>query len=145
YDTPRGPEVQAPHPLEDRRSIEVEVAELRRLLGEPELPTQEVTRWLGAFGLEVVRDGERLRVTTPAYRVDYLHAVDAIEDFAIARGYDRLVPLMPEEFTVGALAPMTRFADLARERMLGLGYEEGIGNLLTSVEKVRERMRLEGH
>ncbi len=142
YETPRGPEVQAPHPLEDRRSVEVEAADLRRLLGEPELPTDDVARWLQAFGLDVSRRGERLRVTTPAYRVDYLHAVDAIEDFAIARGYDRLAPLMPEEFTVGALAPMTRFADLARERMLGLGYEEGIGNILTSLENVRERMRL---
>lgn len=150
YETPRGPEVQAPHPLEDRRSVEVDAAELRRLLGEPDLTTDEVARWLSAFGLDVscptsTAETERLRVTTPAYRVDYLHAVDAIEDFAIARGYDRLVPLMPEEFTVGALAPMTRFADLARERMLGLGYEEAIGNLLTSVERVRERMSLLGH
>lgn len=144
YETPRGPEVQAPHPLDDRRSIELEAGELRRLLGEPALAVEEVERWLAAFGLAVSRQGERLRVTTPPYRVDYLHAVDAIEDFAIARGYEQLQPLMPEEFTVGALAPMTRFADLARERMLGLGYEEGIGNLLTSLEKVRERMRLEG-
>ncbi|MCO5168432.1 MAG: phenylalanine--tRNA ligase subunit beta [Planctomycetes bacterium] len=142
FDTPRGPEVQAPHPLEDRRSIEVEAAEVRRLLGEPDLAADEVARWLDAFGLEVARQGERLRVTTPAYRVDYLHAVDAIEDFAISRGYDRLAPLMPEEFTVGALAPMTVFADVARERMLGLGYEEAIGNLLTSVEEVRARMNL---
>lgn len=144
YDTPRGPEVQAPHPLEDRRAVEVEVAEFRRLLGEPDLPVDEVRRWLGAFGLDVSVSGtgERLRVTTPPYRVDYLHAVDAIEDFAIARGYDALQPLMPEEFTVGALTPLTRFADVARERMLGLGFEEAIGNLLTSVDEVRDRMRL---
>lgn len=145
YDTPRGPEVQAPHPLDDRRSIAVEVSEARRLLGEPDLAADEVVRWLRAFGLEVAHEGERLRVTTPPYRLDYLHPVDAIEDFAISRGYDRLVPLMPEEFTVGALAPMTRFADLARERMLGLGYEEAIGNLLTAEDNVRARMRLEGH
>lgn len=142
FDTPRGPEVQAPHPLEDRRSIELEAAEARRLLGEPDLAADEVARWLAAFGLDVARQGERLRVTTPAYRVDYLHAVDAIEDFAIARGYEALSPLMPEEFTVGALAPMTLFADLARERMLGLGYEEAIGNLLTSVDEVRQKMNL---
>lgn len=150
YDTPRGPEVQAPHPLEDRRAIEVEAAEFRRLLGEPDLSTDELSRWLGAFGLEVsvskTGQGDRLRVATPAYRMDYLHAVDAIEDFAIARGYDALQPLMPEEFTVGALTPGTRFADVARERMLGLGFEEAIGNLLTSVDEVRDRMRLaSGH
>lgn len=146
YDTPRGPEVQAPHQLEDRRAVEVEAGEFRRLLGEPDLSTDEVARWLGAFGLEVSvsteGQGDRLRVATPAYRMDYLHAVDAIEDFAIARGYDAFAPLMPEEFTVGALTPITRFADVARERMLGLGFEEAIGNLLTSVEEVRDRMRL---
>lgn len=142
YASPRGHEVRAPHPLEDRRAVEVEVGEFRRLLGEPDLPADEVVRWLAAFGLFVTRVGDHLRVVTPPYRVDYLHAVDAIEDFAIARGYDKLQPLMPEEFTVGALAPVTTFADLARERMLGLGFEEAIGNILTSVEEVRDRMRL---
>jgi phenylalanyl-tRNA synthetase beta chain len=143
FETPRGVEVQAPHALADRRAVEVPLGEFRRLLGEPGLAQAEVVRWLTAFGLEVVSQGERLRVTTPAYRVDYLHAVDAIEDFAIARGFDALVPLMPEEFTVGALAPMTRFADLARERMLGLGFEEAIGNILTSTDEVRSLMRLD--
>lgn len=143
FTTPRGAEVQAPHPLKDRRAVEVPLAEFRRLLGEPDLTQAEVVRWLSAFGLEVAPQGERLRVTTPAYRVDYLHAVDAIEDFAIARGFDALQPLMPEEFTVGALAPMTRFADVARERMLGLGFEEGIGNILTSTDEVRTVMRLD--
>jgi phenylalanyl-tRNA synthetase beta chain len=140
--TPRGVEVRAPHPLEDRRAVEVPLGEFRRLLGEPELTQGEVARWLAALGLDVTATGDALRVTTPAYRIDYLHGVDAIEDFAISRGYDAFQPLMPEEFTVGALTPATRFQDLARERALGLGFEEAIGNILTSVEEVRARMRL---
>lgn len=140
--TPRGAQVRSPSALADRRSVEVKVSEFGRLLGEPGLAAAEVVRWLRAYGVEVEERGDALRVTTPPYRLDYLHAVDAIEDFAMARGYEKLAPLLPQEFTVGGLDPKTTFADLARERMLGLGFEEGIGNILTSRAEIRTRMRL---
>lgn len=150
YDTERGREVRCPHPLADRRTVDVPLADFRALLGEPELKKDEVVRWLGAYGVAAEphgaarTEGEVLRATAPPWRLDYLHAVDAIEDFAMARGYEAMGPLMPDEFTVGALAPSTTFADVVRERLLGLGFEEGIGNILTAAEEVRRRMRLDG-
>lgn len=143
FDTPRGREVRAPHPLHDRRQVEVAASEFGALLGEPELTTAEIVDRLRHFGLTVTEQGEALAVTTLPYRADYLHAVDAIEDFAISRGYDSFQAKMPEEFTVGGLSALTRFADLLRDRAIGVGFEETIGNLLTSVERVRERMELD--
>ncbi len=152
FDTPRGREVRCPHPLADRRAVTLRLGEVRRLLGEPDLAPDELTRWLRAFGVDVApaqepsagaSEGPAFVVTAPPWRLDYLHEVDAIEDFAVARGYEALTPLMPEDFTVGRLDPRTAFADLARERMLGLGFEEAIGNVLTSPEEVRHRMRLD--
>src|SRR5690606_17815664 len=102
YDTPRGREVLAPHPLPERRTVELPLAELARTLGEPEVAPEEVRACLTRFGLSVAEAGAgALRVTAPAYRNDYLHPVDAIEDFAISRGYDAFEPLLPDEFTVG--------------------------------------------
>lgn len=144
YDTPRGREVLAPHPLPERRTVELSLAELGRTLGEPELAPAEVRACLERFGLSVAEAGAgALRVSAPAYRNDYLHPVDAIEDFAISRGYEAFEPLLPDEFTVGALSEVTRFEDLLRDRAIGCGLEETIGNLLTAEELLRARMQLD--
>lgn len=143
FDTPRGREVIAPHPLAERRTVDLPLADLRRLLGEPALERAEVERCLRAYGVEVAPAGDdALTATIPAWRNDYLHAVDALEDFAISRGYDAFLPLLPEEFTVGGVAPETAFADLLRDRLIGCGFEETIGNILTSAEELRARMQV---
>jgi phenylalanyl-tRNA synthetase beta chain len=147
YDTPRGREVVAPHPLPEKRAVAVPLERFRTLLGEETLGIDEIRNALLAYGLDVRVEGggDYLRVETPPYRVDYLHDVDAVEDFAISRGYDSFAPRMPEEFTVGRLAPSTDLADRARDRMIGYGFEEAIGNILTDSAKVREAMNLAGH
>lgn len=138
-ETARGREVIAPHPLADKRTVQVAPRRFGELLGEPDLAQSEIVSELRRFGVQVEERGEALEVTTLPYRADYLHAVDAIEDFAISRGYDAFEPLLPEEFTVGALSPTTAFADVVRDRMIGVGFEEAIGNILTSVELLRQR------
>ena len=139
YDTPRGRDVRGPHPLEDRRTVEVKISEFARLLGESP-SVDEVQSRLNAFGLGVTASGDSVTVSAPSYRADFLHAVDAIEDYAISRGYDNFEPLLPEDFTVGSAAPETAFADLARDLAIGCGFDEAIGNLLTAIEEVRDKM-----
>jgi len=144
YDTPRGREVVAPHSLPEKRAVALPVERFRSLLGEPSLGIDEIRNALLAYGLDVRLEGggDYLRIEAPPYRVDYLHDVDAVEDFAISRGYASFVPLMPEEFTVGRLAGSTELADRVRDRMIGYGFEEAIANLLTDATKVREAMSL---
>jgi phenylalanyl-tRNA synthetase beta chain len=138
--TKRGREVTSPHPLPEKRVLELFLADFRRLLGEPALTEKDVLAALRAFGLEASASGGTFVVEAAPYRMDYLHAVDAVEDFAIARGYDHFAPLMPEEFTVGRLDARTDFADRARDRMIGYGFEEAICNILTEERILRVAM-----
>ncbi len=64
------------------------------------------------------------RVLIPAYRVDILHQIDLVEDIAIAYGYDKFRPEIPNIFTMGK---ESREADRGRKLSLvlaGLGFLE---------------------
>jgi phenylalanyl-tRNA synthetase beta chain len=79
-------------------------------------------------------------VSTYPYRQDYMHAVDVVEDFVIASGYNSFEPIMPERFTVGHLDPMTLTEDRVRETMIGLGFEEVILNILSNKADFSDRV-----
>ena len=142
FDTPRGRDVIAPHPLPEKRMLALPIERFRTLLGEPEIAADEISSVLERYGLDVRPESDHLRVEAPPYRADYLHEVDAVEDYAISRGYASFGARMPEEFTVGRLQPMTEFVDRARDRMIGYGFEEAISNILTSPRVVRVGVNL---
>lgn len=136
-DTPLGRQLDVPLRLDNK--VEVPLEDFSRLLGEP-VTAPEVADVLGRYGCDVTLAGERLRVQPPPTRADYLHPVDAVEDFAIARGYDSFNPRMPQEFSVGRFHPLAELEDRVRDLLIGLGYEEVISNLLVSRLQVAERM-----
>jgi phenylalanyl-tRNA synthetase beta chain len=142
FDTPRGREVATPHPLPEKRLLSVGLERFRTVLGEPALGADDVRANLRAYGLAVSDEGGRVRVEAPPWRCDYLHEVDAVEDFAISRGYESFTARMPEEFTVGRLASSTDLADRARDRLIGYGFEEAITNILTEERLLRAAMNL---
>jgi phenylalanyl-tRNA synthetase beta chain len=94
------------------------------------------------FGVEHVKEG-CLTVLVPAYRVDVMHPVDLIEDIAIAYGYNNIKPLWRDLPTTGNVKPEQRFLDLAREFMVGLGFQEILTYTLTSPENLFEKMNRE--
>jgi phenylalanyl-tRNA synthetase beta chain len=94
------------------------------------------------FGVESVKEGN-LTVLVPAYRVDIMHPVDLIEDIAIAYGYNNIRPLWRDLPTTGNVKPEQRFFDLAREFMVGLGFQEILTYTLTSPETLFEKMNRE--
>jgi len=127
-------------------SLSVPLAEFARALGT-EPAADEAARELAAYGYEThAEDGAEpaVRVTVPPYRDDILHPVDVIEDLAIAMGYDRFEPQMPAEFTVGTLLPTERLSDRVREAMVGLGFQEVLGNVLVAREELTDQMELAG-
>jgi len=130
----------APPRHRDRKVVEA--SEVRRLLGEPGLSVDEIVSALRSYGVDAGADGETIEAQIPQFRNDYLHAVDVIEDFAIARGYSSFEPVMPHEFTVGNLSPETLRADRVRDILLSFGFEELISNVLTNRVEMRERMGL---
>jgi len=131
-------------------SLCVPLADFARALGTG-VAAEEAARELAAYGYDAAAEniGEAggepaVRVTVPPYRDDVLHPVDVIEDLAIAMGYDRFEPRMPSEFTVGSLLPTERLSDRVREAMVGLGFQEVLGNVLVAREELTDFMELHG-
>jgi phenylalanyl-tRNA synthetase beta chain len=139
YETDHGRAVRIPHDL--TLTQELPVSEFSRLLGE-DIGGQEILEKLGRYGVSATLNENIVKASIPSYRQDYLHPVDVIEDYAISRGYENFEPCMPADFTVGKLHPMTEIEDKVRDRMIGFGFEEGIGNILGNIEDLRLRMEL---
>ncbi|HEX6386030.1 MAG TPA: phenylalanine--tRNA ligase subunit beta, partial [Anaerolineae bacterium] len=139
YSTPRGLTVTSPHEMSLSQRVSLET--FNCLLGE-HVEAIDVATKLQAYGVTAEVEEDEIIATISSYRQDYLHAVDVVEDYAISRGYAAIAPIMPEDFTVGKLHPMTAFEDLVRDLMIGFGFEEAICNILTSDENLRQRMEL---
>ncbi len=74
----------------------------------------------------------KITVNVPPTRSDILHAVDVIEDVAIAYGYNKIVQVIPNTNTVGAPLPINQFTDLLRAEIARAGYVEMLTHGLCS-------------
>jgi phenylalanyl-tRNA synthetase beta chain len=133
--------VVTPH-FNDKR-FELSVEYTNRLLGL-NVSAKEIPGLLQTAGLGVEKvSGESVTVLVPCYRVDVMHQVDIIEDIAIAYGYNNIEPLWRELPTTGQPNPDQRLIDLARELMVGLGYQEILSYTLTNPENLFDKMKIE--
>jgi len=139
YDTSLGRMVDVPQ--RPQRSLSVPRGEFSRLLGVA-VKSAEVDNVLERYGCDVSVNGNDIEVKPHPTRADYLHAVDAVEDFAIARGYETFLPRMPGDFSVGRSDSLSILEDKARDHMIGLGFEEMTSNLLVSRDLVTTKMNL---
>lgn len=139
YDTPFGRQVVTPFDFHD--SVVVRPADVARVIGQ-DIPFDQVERWLRAYGVGAQQDAGGMRVTLPAYRRDYMHEVDAIEDALISAGYNSFEAVMPAEYTVGEETRISQFADHVRDLVVGLGFVEIMTNVLTSKPDCTERVGL---
>ncbi len=139
YDTPFGREVDVPFHMD--LGLTIPLREFSRLLGV-QVNRVEVDNVLECYGCDVRIEDDCAVVVPPATRADYMHPVDAVEDFAIARGYETFEPRMPRDFTPGRSDPVSVLEDNVRDLMIGLGYEELISNVLVSRAVLRERMNI---
>ena len=76
----------------------------------------------------------------PAYRNDFLHAVDLVEDVMIGHGMETFSPEAPSDFTVGRLTPEEQLGRSVRDIMVGLGYQEMLFTYLGSRREFVDRM-----
>jgi phenylalanyl-tRNA synthetase beta chain len=141
YDTPHGREVVTPYYFQ--KPVRLQLSEACRLLGE-QLSPEEAERHVRQMGNPVSRSGNRLTVSPPPYRNDFLHPVDVIEEIMVGRGMESFEPVWPEEFTVGRLSEMELLARQVREVLIGLGYQEMIYSYLGSRRDFVQRMGLSG-
>lgn len=85
-----------------------------------------------------------VNVRVPCYRFDVMHPIDIVEDVAIAYGYCNIEPLWRKLPTTGGTRPEQPFLDVARDLMLGLGFQEILNYTLTNRENLFEKMNCKG-
>lgn len=85
-------------------------------------------------------DKNQIRVRIPCYRIDIMHQIDLIEDVAIAYDYNNIKPLWREMPTTGRERPEKRLIDVARELMVGLGFQEIFTYTLTNPRNLFTKM-----
>ncbi|MCW4047694.1 MAG: phenylalanine--tRNA ligase subunit beta [Candidatus Bathyarchaeota archaeon] len=125
------------------RLMELHVDYTNKILGL-RLSAKQIAELLltAGFGVESV-SVESVGVLVPCYRVDVMHPVDLVEDVAVAYGYNNIKPVWRELPTTGCVKPEQRLLDVARELLVGLGYQEVLTYNLTNPETLFDRMNCE--
>jgi phenylalanyl-tRNA synthetase beta chain len=125
------------------RTMSLSVKDTCKLLGL-ELSAEQIAELLQTSGLDVAKvSADVVDVLVPFYRVDVMHPVDLMEDVAVAYGYNNIEPLWRELPTTGRAKPEQRIINLARDLMVGLGYQETLNNTLTNPQNLFEKMNTE--
>ena len=99
--------------------MKISVENINKLLGL-ELKDQDLKKLLPRMSFDYTKN----KVSIPAWRTDILHEVDIAEDVAIAYGYDKLIPVLPNIFTVGEESKKEKFKRKIAEIIIGLGLLE---------------------
>jgi phenylalanyl-tRNA synthetase beta chain len=137
------PEKTVVTPDFNNRLVALSVEYTNRLLGL-KLTGEQISELLLTAGLSVEKaSDDSISVLVPCYRIDVMHQVDIIEDVAIAYGYNNIELQWRELPTTGRAKPDQRFIDVARELMIGLGYQETLNYTLTNQESLFQKMNLQ--
>jgi phenylalanyl-tRNA synthetase beta chain len=121
--------------------MQLNVGETNKLLGL-KLSAKEISELLLTAGLGIEKiKADSVNVLVPFYRIDVMHEVDLIEDVAIAYGYNNIEPLWRELATTGRAKPDQRLINIARDLMVGLGYQEILTYTLTNPESLFDKMK----
>ena len=117
------------------RKIKLDVPFINRWLGL-ELSEQQMADLLLMMGYGF----ESGFALIPAYRADILHMVDLAEDVAIAYGYDKFEPEIPNVATIGEESGIEVFKRNVSEILIGLGLLETNTYNLTNADDQNLKM-----
>ena len=96
------------------------------------------------FGAKKKGSG-KLKVKVPCYRTDIMHQYDLIEDVVIAHSYDNIDPELPEIDQIADQKDIEKFTDLTREVLISAGALEAHTFILSSKEKLFDKMNRQEH
>ncbi len=103
----------------DSEEKRISLENTNKLLGIS-LDVKELKRLMELMGYNY----DKGMVKIPAWRTDILHEVDLIEDVAIAYGYDKFVPEIPDISTIGEENPQEIFKRKFSQILTGLNMLE---------------------
>jgi len=144
-DYPYGKVRKATTPNLNERLVKISLDDVRNLIGL-NLSRAEIVRLLRRARFDVKSATyAQLVVRVPCYRLDIMHPVDVMEDIAIAYGLNNFQPRWPPDQTLGGLSSIEEFSDTVRGLMVGLGFQEILGFIMSNPEKLYGKMnRLSG-
>jgi phenylalanyl-tRNA synthetase beta chain len=141
YETEFGTEIVCPYYYQE--PVSADLGYVRKLLGE-QLSDKQCVDALDNMGIHAVVDEQKLFITVPEYRNDFLHPVDVVEDVMIGHGLERFNPVMPSDYTVGRLTEAEHFSRRVKDIMVGMGFQEMMYNYLGSKKDFIDRMQVDG-
>jgi phenylalanyl-tRNA synthetase beta chain len=113
--------------------------QVNKTLGLKATPEQ-ICQYLGRLG-HGAEPGKKIKVRSPAVRMDLLHTADLVEDVAIGYGYGNFGHSMPTAMTTGSELPEMRLADQVRQLMVGYSYYEVQTLTLSSLREQFDGLR----
>jgi len=120
--------------------MDLEVKYVNTVLGL-RLTAKRIVELLGRARFGVEKLGRtKMTVQVPCYRIDVMHPIDLVEDIAIAHGYNNIKPLWRKLPTTGGTKPEQSLFNVARELMVGLGFQEVLTFTLTNPESLFTKM-----
>jgi phenylalanyl-tRNA synthetase beta chain len=138
----RYPDREIETPKLEMKMMNLEPNYVNKLLGL-KLTNYEMIEYLQKMGFDAVEVGKTLQVVIPCYRTDIMHAIDLVEDIAIAYGYDRFKPEIPNISTIGEENPLEAFSNRLKSFLIGYGLQEVITFMLTNRDNLYKKMLME--
>jgi len=136
------PEREIETPKLETRMMNIEPTYVNKLLGL-NLSPYEMIEYLQSMGFEAVEVSKgNLQVVLPCYRTDIMHAMDLVEDIAIAYGYDKFKPEIPDISTIGEEDELETFTKTLRNFLVGYGLQEVVTFMLTNKDNLYKKMRM---
>jgi phenylalanyl-tRNA synthetase beta chain len=132
--------LQVTTPKLETRLMDLEVKYVNTILGL-RLTAKRIAELLGKAGFGVEKLGKtKMTVQVPCYRIDVMHPIDLVEDIAVAYGYNNIKPLWRKLPTRGGEKSEQSLFNIARELIVGLGFQEVLTFTLTNQENLFKRM-----
>ena len=102
------------------------------------LNEKDVRNYLAQTGIGYeIRKGNSVALI-PAYRTDILHWIDLAEEVAIAHGYDKFIPEIPDISTIAHEDPADKIKRLIGNILAGLGLLETSSFHLTTKKNIKK-------
>lgn len=141
YETGFGKSITVPYYFQD--PVNTSVHAVNKLLGSS-FSDKEIIAALKRMDCRCQVQDDTITVFPSAYRNDFLHEVDIIEDVMMGKTVGFFSPETPNEFTIGRLLPETLLSRKIKKLAAGMGYQEMIFNYLGSKKDYIDRMGIEG-
>jgi phenylalanyl-tRNA synthetase beta chain len=127
-------------PSFETKHMDLNVEYANKILGL-HLAPRRIAELLAKAGFGVQKlEKNRVTIQIPCYRIDIMHQVDLVEDVAIAYGYNNIKPFWRKLPTTGGSRPEQVFLGIARELMVGLGYQEVLTYNMTNPQNLFTKM-----